>query len=194
MLAMQLLFAGHETTVMQIWLESILLLSNPDQWQALLADPDLIPKAIEELLRVSMPGGVGVPRYRARAARPRVGRGGADGAGERPERLLGVYERVSGRPRCGGSGLAGNGPGTGRRGVGGAGVHRRPPAAAPWMRWSRKGDDSGRREAAMFPGAAGGWGQWAWGECSRTGTGCGDRVGSWFPRRSRDRGRGGRHR
>jgi cytochrome P450 len=63
MLAMQLLFAGHETTVMQVWLESILLLSNPDQWQALLADPDLIPKAIEELLRVSMPGGVGVPRY-----------------------------------------------------------------------------------------------------------------------------------
>ena len=63
MLAMQLLFAGHETTVMQIWLESTLLLTNPDQWQALLADPDLIPKAIEELLRVSMPGGIGVPRY-----------------------------------------------------------------------------------------------------------------------------------
>ena len=63
MLAMQLLFAGHETTMMQIWLESTLLLTKPDEWQALLADPDLIPKAIEELLRVTMPGGVGVPRY-----------------------------------------------------------------------------------------------------------------------------------
>ena len=38
-LAMQLLFAGHETTVMQIWLQSILLLTNRDQWQPLLASP-----------------------------------------------------------------------------------------------------------------------------------------------------------
>jgi cytochrome P450 len=63
MLAMQLLFAGHETTMMQIWLDSILLLTNPDQWQMLLDNPDLIPKAIEELVRTGMPGGVGVPRY-----------------------------------------------------------------------------------------------------------------------------------
>ncbi|MBI3215440.1 MAG: cytochrome P450 [Mycobacterium sp.] len=63
MLAMQLLFAGHETTVMQIWLDSILLLSNPGHWQLLLADPDLIPRAVEELIRTSMPGGIGVPRY-----------------------------------------------------------------------------------------------------------------------------------
>jgi cytochrome P450 len=63
MLAMQLLFAGHETTLMQIWLGSILLLTNPDQWRLLLDDPDLIPKAVEELIRTGMPGGVGVPRY-----------------------------------------------------------------------------------------------------------------------------------
>lgn len=63
MLAMQLLFAGHETTVMQIWLDTILLLTNPDQWQMLLKDPDLIPRAVEELVRTGMPGGVGVPRY-----------------------------------------------------------------------------------------------------------------------------------
>ncbi|CAN5470278.1 cytochrome P450 [soil metagenome] len=63
MLAMQLLFAGHETTVMQIWLDSILLLTNPDQWRLLLAEPHLIPKAVEELIRTGMPGGVGVPRY-----------------------------------------------------------------------------------------------------------------------------------
>lgn len=63
MLAMQLLFAGHETTMMQIWLDSVLLLTNPEQWQMLLDDPDLIPKAVEELIRTGMPGGIGVPRY-----------------------------------------------------------------------------------------------------------------------------------
>jgi cytochrome P450 len=62
-LAMQLLFAGHETTLTQIWVDSILLLSNLDQWQMLLDDPDLIPKAVEELIRTGLPGGVGVPRY-----------------------------------------------------------------------------------------------------------------------------------
>lgn len=62
-LGMQLLFAGHETTVMQIWLQALLLLSHRDEWQTLLARPDLIPKAVEELLRAGMPGGIGVPRY-----------------------------------------------------------------------------------------------------------------------------------
>ena len=62
-LGMQLLFAGHETTVMQIWLQSLLLLSDRDQWQLLLDSPGLIPKAVEELLRAGMPGGIGVPRY-----------------------------------------------------------------------------------------------------------------------------------
>ena len=62
-LGMQLLFAGHETTVMQIWLQSLLLLTHRDQWQTLLTSPELIPKAVEELLRVGMPGGIGVPRY-----------------------------------------------------------------------------------------------------------------------------------
>ncbi|TGD86533.1 cytochrome P450 [Mycolicibacterium sp. CH28] len=62
-MAMQLLFAGHETTLMQIWLGSLLLLNNPDQWQTLLDHPELIPKAVEELIRAGMTGGVGVPRY-----------------------------------------------------------------------------------------------------------------------------------
>jgi pentalenolactone synthase len=48
---------------MQIWLRSLLLLSHRDQWQTLLTSPELIPKAVEELLRVGMPGGIGVPRY-----------------------------------------------------------------------------------------------------------------------------------
>ncbi|BDX33647.1 hypothetical cytochrome P450 [Mycobacterium antarcticum] len=63
LLAMQLLFAGHETTMMQIWLDTVLLLTNPGQWQLLLDAPELIPKAVEELIRTGMPGGIGVPRY-----------------------------------------------------------------------------------------------------------------------------------
>lgn len=62
-LAMQLLFAGHETTVTQIWVGSLVLLSNPNQWQALRDNPELIPKAVEEVLRAGMTGGVGAPRY-----------------------------------------------------------------------------------------------------------------------------------
>ena len=34
--SMALLFAGHETTVVQIGLGALLLLTNPDQWRALL--------------------------------------------------------------------------------------------------------------------------------------------------------------
>ena len=63
LLAMQLLFAGHETTMMQIWLDTVLLLTNPGQWRMLLEAPELIPKAVEELIRTGMPGGIGVPRY-----------------------------------------------------------------------------------------------------------------------------------
>lgn len=63
MLSMALLFAGHETTVVQLGLGALLLLSNPDQWQALLADPDLVPSAVEEILRAPNNGGGGIPRY-----------------------------------------------------------------------------------------------------------------------------------
>jgi cytochrome P450 len=63
MLSMALLFAGHETTVVQIGLGALLLLANPDQWQALLADPALIPGAVEEIMRAPGKGGGGIPRY-----------------------------------------------------------------------------------------------------------------------------------
>jgi pentalenolactone synthase len=65
MMSMSLLFAGHETTVVQIGLGTVLLLTNPDQWHALLDDPALIPSAVEELLRAALTGGGvgGVPRY-----------------------------------------------------------------------------------------------------------------------------------
>lgn len=63
MLAMALLFAGHETTVTQIGIGALLLLTNPDQWQALAEDPALVPNAVEELLRAPGKGGGGIPRY-----------------------------------------------------------------------------------------------------------------------------------
>ncbi|MEI6699108.1 MAG: hypothetical protein WCK99_08875 [Mycobacteriaceae bacterium] len=53
-LAMALLFAGFETSVVKIWHLIVQLLSEPTQWQALLEDPSLIPKATEELMRVTM--------------------------------------------------------------------------------------------------------------------------------------------
>ena len=62
-LAVSLLFAGYETTVVQIWMHTVQLLSDRTRWQALLDDPSLIPKATEELIRASLIGGVGIPRY-----------------------------------------------------------------------------------------------------------------------------------
>lgn len=62
-LSMALLFAGHETTVVRIGLGALLLLTNPDQWQALVADPDLVPGAVEEMLRAPGRSGGGIPRY-----------------------------------------------------------------------------------------------------------------------------------
>jgi cytochrome P450 len=64
-LSMALLFAGHETTVVQIGMGAVLLLTNPDQWQALLNDPGLVPNAVEEMLRAPSKdvGTGGIPRY-----------------------------------------------------------------------------------------------------------------------------------
>jgi pentalenolactone synthase len=62
-LSMGLLFAGHETTVVQIGLGALLLLTNPDQTRALRDDPELIPGAVEEMLRAPGRGGDGTPRY-----------------------------------------------------------------------------------------------------------------------------------
>jgi cytochrome P450 len=65
MLSMALLFAGHETTVVQIGMGAMLLLANREQWQAILDDPGLVPNAVEEMLRApskSVDAG-GIPRY-----------------------------------------------------------------------------------------------------------------------------------
>jgi hypothetical protein len=63
MLAAMILFAGHETTVVQIDYGGVLLLTNPDQRQAVLNDPSLLPAAVEECLRAGNTGGGGIPRY-----------------------------------------------------------------------------------------------------------------------------------
>ncbi|MEV6217188.1 cytochrome P450 [Nocardia sp. NPDC051833] len=51
-LALGLLLAGHETSVVEIGLGTLALLRQPDQWQLLVRRPELVPQAVEELLRV----------------------------------------------------------------------------------------------------------------------------------------------
>ncbi|MEV0366738.1 cytochrome P450 [Nocardia fusca] len=63
-LSVMLLFAGHETTVFQIGIGALHLLTNPEQWQALRDNPGLLPNAVEEILRApTRSGGGAIPRY-----------------------------------------------------------------------------------------------------------------------------------
>ncbi|MBG6090839.1 cytochrome P450 [Actinomadura viridis] len=57
-----LILAGHETTAAQISRGALRLLSHPERWAALAADPALVPAAVEEILRYDGPGGYGVLR------------------------------------------------------------------------------------------------------------------------------------
>ncbi|GAA2594675.1 cytochrome P450 [Actinomadura fulvescens] len=57
-----LILAGHETTASLISRGVFRLLTHPDQWAALTADPALVPRAVEEILRYDGPGGHGVLR------------------------------------------------------------------------------------------------------------------------------------
>jgi cytochrome P450 len=50
-----LLVAGHETTVNLIGNGAFLLLSEPERWERLRAEPSLLPSAIEEFLRFDGP-------------------------------------------------------------------------------------------------------------------------------------------
>jgi len=50
-LGVVLLAAGHETTANQFGCHMYLLLSQPEHWHQLVADPELVPRAVEELLR-----------------------------------------------------------------------------------------------------------------------------------------------
>jgi cytochrome P450 len=59
-----LLVAGHETTATQIPNFVYVLLERPEVWARLRADPELIPAAVEELLRfVPLVEGASIPHY-----------------------------------------------------------------------------------------------------------------------------------
>ncbi len=58
-----LLVAGHETTANMIGKMAAMLLSRPEGWQRLVADPALVPAAVEEILRYDANPGFGMPRY-----------------------------------------------------------------------------------------------------------------------------------
>ncbi|MFJ4787855.1 cytochrome P450 [Streptomyces sp. NPDC088794] len=58
-----LLLAGHETTASMIGKMVALLLADRRRWERLLADPSLVPLAVEEVLRFDADPGIGLPRY-----------------------------------------------------------------------------------------------------------------------------------
>ncbi|MEJ3658641.1 cytochrome P450 [Actinomycetes bacterium KLBMP 9759] len=61
-----LLIAGHETTANMLSLGTFALLQHPEQMRLLRADPDLVPTAVEELLRyLTIVGSTGLPRVAA---------------------------------------------------------------------------------------------------------------------------------
>jgi cytochrome P450 len=58
-----LLWAGYESTVPRIGFGALLLLAHRAQWHALVQDPALAPKAVEETLRAARSGTAVIPRY-----------------------------------------------------------------------------------------------------------------------------------
>lgn len=67
MLVMTILVAGHETTSTQLPNFAYLLLSDRSQFESVVADPALIPSAVEELLRyVPLEANGTTPRYALR--------------------------------------------------------------------------------------------------------------------------------
>lgn len=62
-LSMSLLFAGHETTVVQIGYGAMILLADAQRWRDIGDNPRLLKNAVEEILRVPSKGGGGIPRY-----------------------------------------------------------------------------------------------------------------------------------
>ncbi|MEV0609885.1 cytochrome P450 [Polymorphospora rubra] len=64
MLCIGVLIGGHETTANQINLFLLTLLRERDRWERLVADPEALPHAIEELLRFVQLGESGVGQVR----------------------------------------------------------------------------------------------------------------------------------
>lgn len=63
MFAGMLLFAGHASTSIRIDFGALLLLGSPDQRGLLQRDPSLIPRAVEEIIRMTVIGDSGLTRY-----------------------------------------------------------------------------------------------------------------------------------
>ncbi|MFE7096161.1 cytochrome P450 [Streptomyces erythrochromogenes] len=55
--------AGFETVAARMVYGAFFLLACPDQWSALREDVSLVPGAVEEILRLAVPGGGWIPRY-----------------------------------------------------------------------------------------------------------------------------------
>jgi pentalenolactone synthase len=62
-IAVGLLFAAHETTVSRIDMGTLLLLVHEDQLALLHADPSLVTRAVEEIMRLSVSSIGAIPRY-----------------------------------------------------------------------------------------------------------------------------------
>jgi cytochrome P450 len=62
----QLIVAGHDTTTSLIGNGVTLLLEHPDQREVLVAEPGLVPKAVEEMLRLGPPAHHATFRYAVR--------------------------------------------------------------------------------------------------------------------------------
>ncbi|MBX9152082.1 cytochrome P450 [Rhodococcus qingshengii] len=60
-LAMLLFVTGHETTMTQLTNSVLTLLRQPKRWAQLVATPELVPTAVEELLRYVPLGHAGLP-------------------------------------------------------------------------------------------------------------------------------------
>lgn len=58
-----LFFGGYETMSARIAHGMLFLLAHPEQADALRADPGLAPAAVEEVMRLAVPGGSWIPRY-----------------------------------------------------------------------------------------------------------------------------------
>ncbi|UXX97869.1 cytochrome P450 [Streptomyces sp. AD2-2] len=61
-LGINLLVAGHDTSVSAISRALFQLLRHPEQWQRLVDEPELVPAATEELLRYAPPSEIGFMR------------------------------------------------------------------------------------------------------------------------------------
>jgi cytochrome P450 len=59
----QLIVAGHDTTTSLVGNATVALLRHPAQRDALVADPDLVPRAVEEAMRWNPPGQHSTFRY-----------------------------------------------------------------------------------------------------------------------------------